>query len=95
LRLKSDVPPSSFAFHFNLRLYSTVYRIDVVEEPGGLLRVEFEGNGFLYRMVGHRASQQGPRGPRRAARFPPCCIPRAVFTEDILSRCSFTVSPTT
>ncbi len=28
----------------------TIYRIDVVEQAGGL-RLEFEGNGFLYRMV--------------------------------------------
>jgi tRNA pseudouridine38-40 synthase len=28
----------------------TLYRIDIVEEKGGL-RLEFEGNGFLYKMV--------------------------------------------
>jgi tRNA pseudouridine38-40 synthase len=28
----------------------TLYRLDVVEEPGGC-RLEFEGNGFLYKMV--------------------------------------------
>lgn len=28
----------------------TIYRIDLVEEPGGFY-LEFEGNGFLYRMV--------------------------------------------
>jgi len=28
----------------------TIYRIDVVEQEGGL-RLEFEGNGFLYKMV--------------------------------------------
>lgn len=28
----------------------TIYRIDVVDEPGGV-RLEFEGNGFLYKMV--------------------------------------------
>ncbi len=28
----------------------TIYRLDIVEEPGGL-RLEFEGNGFLYKMV--------------------------------------------
>lgn len=28
----------------------TIYRIDIVEEPGGV-RLEFEGNGFLYKMV--------------------------------------------
>lgn len=28
----------------------TIYRVDVIEEPGGA-RVEFEGNGFLYKMV--------------------------------------------
>jgi len=33
--------------HSNIR---TIYRIDIVEEPGGI-RLEFEGNGFLYKMV--------------------------------------------
>lgn len=28
----------------------TIYRLDIVEEPGGL-RLEFEGDGFLYKMV--------------------------------------------
>ena len=28
----------------------TLYRLDVVDEPGGM-RLEFEGNGFLYKMV--------------------------------------------
>lgn len=28
----------------------TIYRLDIIEEPGGL-RLEFEGNGFLYKMV--------------------------------------------
>jgi tRNA pseudouridine38-40 synthase len=28
----------------------TIYRLDVIEEEGGL-RLEFEGNGFLYKMV--------------------------------------------
>lgn len=28
----------------------TIYRLDVIEEPGGLY-LEFEGNGFLYKMV--------------------------------------------
>jgi tRNA pseudouridine38-40 synthase len=28
----------------------TIYRIDIIEEPGGI-RLEFEGNGFLYKMV--------------------------------------------
>ena len=29
----------------------TIYRFDVVEQPDGLIRLEVEGNGFLYRMV--------------------------------------------
>lgn len=28
----------------------TIYRLDIVDEPGGV-RLEFEGNGFLYKMV--------------------------------------------
>jgi tRNA pseudouridine38-40 synthase len=28
----------------------TIYRLDVLQEPGGV-RLEFEGNGFLYKMV--------------------------------------------
>jgi tRNA pseudouridine38-40 synthase len=35
------------AAHDSIR---TLYRLDVVEQPGGL-RLEFEGNGFLYKMV--------------------------------------------
>ena len=31
----------------------TIYRFDVVELPDGLVRLEVEGNGFLYRMVRH------------------------------------------
>ena len=29
----------------------TIFRFDVVEQPDGLIRLEVEGNGFLYRMV--------------------------------------------
>ena len=28
----------------------TLYRVDVIDQPGGV-RLEFEGNGFLYKMV--------------------------------------------
>ena len=29
----------------------TIFKFDVVEQPDGLIRLEVEGNGFLYRMV--------------------------------------------
>jgi tRNA pseudouridine38-40 synthase len=36
--------------HLGINCIRTIYRIDIVEEEGGI-RLEFEGNGFLYKMV--------------------------------------------
>ncbi len=44
----------------------TIDRLDIIEEPGGL-RLEFEGNGFLYKMVRNIVGTMGRCGVEKTS----------------------------